>query len=61
MNKDWFTINKKPKSILIQLGLTAVASVADVDIRKKIFGLRKIILVIPKEEKEGIMKIVKSL
>ena len=61
MNKDWFTINEKPKSILIQLGLTAVASVADVDIRKKIFGLRKIILVIPKEEKEGIMKIVKSL
>ena len=57
------------KSVLITLGLTAVASATDAAIHKKIFesGARhsdlakRTTLIILKEEMNGIMKIVKSL
>ena len=50
-----------PESILIPLGLTAVASAIDKAIHKKIFGSGFTILIISNEEMEDIMKIVKSL
>ena len=49
------------KSVLIPLGLTAVASVTDAAIHKKIFGSGFIKLIILNEEMEDIIKIVKSL
>ena len=54
------------KSILIPLGLTAVASGTDAVIHKKMFGFgmrpsNTTTLIISNEEMNGIMKIVKSL
>ena len=49
------------ESVLIPLGLTAVASAIDVTIQKSIFGLGRIKLIMSNEEMNGIMKIVKSL
>ena len=50
------------KSILIPLGLTAVASAADAEIHKKILGSGNMtILIISNGEIEDIIKIVKSL
>ena len=50
-----------PESILIPLGLTAVASATDATVHKKIFGSGFTILIISNEEMEDIMKIVMSL
>ena len=49
------------KSVLIRLGLTAIASAADARIHKKILGSGTATLIISNEEVEDIMKIVKSL
>ena len=49
------------KSVLIPLGLTAVASVTDAAIHKKMFGSGFTKLIILNEEMEDIIKIVKSL
>ena len=49
------------KSVLIPLGLTAAASVADSGIHKKVLGSGTTTLIISNEEMEEIMKIVKSL
>ena len=50
------------KSILIPLGLTAAASAADAGIHKKILGSGNMAtLIISNNEKEDIIKIVKSL
>ena len=50
------------KSVLIPLGLTAAASVADAGIHKKILGSRNMTpLIISNDEIEDIIKIVKSL
>ena len=55
-------VNKPlPKSVLILLGLTAVASAADAGIHKNIVGSRTATLIISNDEMEDIMKIVKSL
>ena len=47
------------KSVLIPLGLTAVASAADVGIHQKVLGPGTTALIISKELK-GILKIVKA-
>ena len=50
------------KSVLVPLGLTAAASVADAGIHKKILGSgHNTTLLISNDEMEGILKIVKSL
>ena len=49
------------KSVLIRLGLTAAASATDAAIHKKIFGSGFTTLIVPNEEMEDVMKIVKSL
>ena len=49
------------KSVLILLGLTAVASARDAAIHKKIFGSGNTTLVISNEEMNDIMKIINSL
>ena len=49
------------KSALIRLGLTAAASATDAAIHKKMFGSGFTTLIVPNEEMEDIMKIVKSL
>ena len=49
------------KSVLIQLGLTAAASVADAGIHKKIMGSRTTTLRISNDKIEDIIKVVKSL
>ena len=49
------------KSILIPLGLTAVASATDTAIHKIMFGSRTMDLIICNEEMNDITKIVKSL
>ena len=50
------------KSALIPLGLTAAASAADAGIHKKILGSGNITaLIIPNNEMEDIIKIIKSL
>ena len=50
------------KSVLIPLGLTAAASVADVGMQKKTLGSGNMTtLIISNDEIEGIVKIVKSL
>ena len=49
------------KSILIPLGLTAVASATDTAIHKIMFGSRAMDLIISNEEMNDIIKIVKSL
>ena len=55
-------VNKPlPKSVLILLGLTAVASAADAGIHKNIVGSGTATLIISNDEMEDIMKIVKSL
>ena len=64
--KTWFPLIGnllKPlaKSVLIQLGLTAVASATDAAIHKKMFGSGFTTLIISNEEMNDIMKIVKSL
>ena len=54
-------IKPLPKSVLIPLGLTAAASVADAGIHKKILGSTTTTLIISNDEIEDIIKIVKSL
>ena len=50
------------KSVLIPLGLTAAAAAADAGIHKKIVGSENMTaLIIPNNEMEDIIKIVKSL
>ena len=49
------------KSVLIHLGLTAAASVADVGIHKKILGSGTTTLIISNEEMNDVMKIVQVL
>ena len=52
------------KSVLIPLGLTAAASAADGGIHKKILGSghnNNTILIIPNDEMDDILKIIKSL
>ena len=49
------------KSVLIPLGLTAVASAADAGIHKEILGSGNTTLIILHNEIEEIIKIVKSL
>ena len=49
------------KRILMTLGLIVAASEADEGIHIKLLGSGTITLIIPKEEMEDIMKIVKSL
>ena len=49
------------KSVLIRLGLTAVASAIDTSIYKKMFGSGVTTLTILNEEMNDIMKIIKSL
>ena len=49
------------KSVLIPLGLTAVASATDAAIQKNIFGSGMTTLTISNEEMNDIVKIVKSL
>ena len=50
------------KSVLIPLGLTAAASVADVGMQKKTLGSGNMTtLIVSNDEIEGIIKIVKSL
>ena len=49
------------KSVLIPLGLMAVASATDAPIQKKIYGSGTTTSIISNEEMEDIMKIVKSL
>ena len=48
------------KSVLIPLGLTGAASAADAGIHKKILGSGTTTLIIPNDEMEDIIKIVKS-
>ena len=59
--KKW--INSLAKSVLIPLGLTAVASAADTGIHKKILGSDHNIaaIIISNVEMEDIIKIVNSL
>ena len=57
-------IKSLAKSVLVPLGLTAAASVADAGIHKKILGSghnNNITLIISNDEKDDILKIVKSL
>ena len=77
LKTGWITINEKcnqplSKSVLIPLGLTAAASVADAGIRKTILGSGKCpldlvlpnnttTLIISNDEIEDIMEIIKSL
>ena len=49
------------KSVLIPLGLTAVASATDAAIQKKIFGSDMTTLIISNEEMDDKIKIVKSI
>ena len=49
------------RSVLIPLGLTAVASAADATIQKKIYVSGTTALIISNKEIEDIMKAVKSL
>ena len=49
------------KSVLIPLGLIAAASATDAAIHKKMFGASFKKLLIPDEDMNDIMKIVKSL
>ena len=49
------------KSILIPLGLTAAASVADAGINKKMLGSGNTTLIISNEEMNDIMKIVQAI
>ena len=49
------------KSVLVPLGLTAVASVADAWIHKKILGSENTTLIISNNEMEDIIKIIKYL
>ena len=53
-------IKKLAKGVLIPLGLTSAASVADAGIHKKILGSGNTTLMISNDEMEGIIKIVKS-
>ena len=48
------------KSVLIPLGLTAAVSATDVAVHKYMFGSGVTALIISNEEKNDIMKIVKS-
>ena len=49
------------KSVLIPLGLTAAASAADAGVHKKMLRSGNTTLIIPNNEVEDIIKIVKSL
>ena len=57
----FFLIKPLAKKVSIPLGLTAAASAADAGIQKKILGFGTTTLIISNDEKEGTMKIVKSL
>ena len=54
-------INQLVKSVLIPLGLAAVASAADAGIHKKILGSGNTTLIISNKDMEDLIKIVKSL
>ena len=62
-------LTPSPKSVLIPLGLTTAESSTDAVIRRNVFGsgmhpldlAKRKILIILKEEMDGIMKICKSL
>ena len=54
-------IKSLAKSVLIPLGLTAAASVADAEIHQKILGSWKTTLIISNNKMKDIIKIVKSL
>ena len=54
-------LKPSPKSVLITLGLTVVASAADVDVYKKNIRSGTITSVTSNEEMSGIMKVVISL
>ena len=54
-------IKSLAKSVLIPLGLTAVASAANAGIHKKISGSEKTTLIISNDEMKDVIKIVKSL
>ena len=54
-------IKSLAKRILIPLGLTAAASAVDAGIHKKILGSGATTLIISNDEKEDIIKAVKSL
>ena len=56
-----YVIKPLPKSVLIPLGLTVASSAVDTGIHKKILGSGTTTLIIPNDEMEDIMKIVKSL
>ena len=49
------------KSVLVPFGLTVAASAADAGIHKKILGSGNATLIIPNNEMEDIIKIVKSI
>ena len=49
------------ESVLILLGITAVASAADAAIHEKMFGSDRTTLIISNEEMNDMMKVVKSL
>ena len=57
----WNLLKPLAESVLIPLGLTAVASATDAAIHKKMFGSGFTTLIISNEEMEDIMKVVKSL
>ena len=54
-------INPLAKSVLIPLGLTAAASTADAGIHKKVLGSGTSTLIVPNDEMEVNIKVVKSL
>ena len=54
-------IKASAKSVLISLGLTAAASVADAGIHKRILGFGTTTLIISNDEIKDIIKIVKYL
>ena len=49
------------KSVLIPLGLTALASATDAAVHEKVFGYGTTTLIISNEEMNAVMKMIKSL
>ena len=49
------------RSVFLTFGLSAEMAAADAAIQIKLFGSERIVLIIPNEKIEDIMKIVKSL
>ena len=54
-------LNTLAENVLISVGLTTAASVADVGNRKNVFGSGMTTLIISNEEMEDIIKIAESL